>query len=96
MTVTTKPKHKKQPDEEKVQALIRKGGSVATTQTEDEPKFSSVLLRIPVDMLQEIDESVLTFSKYSYDILLKVYRLNDVFKRRASFFECVPPDLLGI
>ena len=58
MTVTTKPKHKKQPDEGKVQALIRKGGSVATTQTEGEPKFSSVLLRIPVDMLQEIDESV--------------------------------------
>jgi hypothetical protein len=58
MTVITKPKPKKQADEAKVQALINKGGSVATTQSDAEPEFSSVLLRIPVDMLQDIDASV--------------------------------------
>lgn len=58
MTVTTKPKSKKQPEEDKVQALINKGGSVATMEQEAKRRFSSVLLRIPIDMLQEIDESV--------------------------------------
>ncbi len=58
MTVTTKPKATKQPDEAAVQKLINKGGSVAAKQSDDEQQFSSVLLRIPVDMLAKIDESV--------------------------------------
>ncbi len=58
MTITTKPKPNQQPDEAAVQKLIKKGGSVATEQSNNETKFSSVLLRIPVDMLARIDESV--------------------------------------
>ena len=58
MTVTTKPKPQ-QPDESQVQKLINKGGSVATGQgRSDAPEFFSVLLRLPVDMLTEIDERV--------------------------------------
>ncbi|MGH8549655.1 MAG: hypothetical protein ACRERU_13850 [Methylococcales bacterium] len=60
MAITKKPRANPQPDEAKVQALINKGGSVAATEPEPEaePEFSSVLLRLPVDMLQEIDASV--------------------------------------
>ncbi len=58
MTVTAKPKAKKQADETVVQKLINKGGSVAANQPEDEQQFSSVLLRLPVDMLADIDASV--------------------------------------
>jgi len=58
MAITTKPKPKSQPDETAVHKLISKGGSVAAPSLDDEPQYSSVLLRIPVDMLADIDASV--------------------------------------
>jgi hypothetical protein len=58
MAITTKPKPKNQPNETAVQKLINKGGSVSTEPADDEPQFSSVLLRLPVDMLANIDASV--------------------------------------
>lgn len=58
MAITTKPKPKNQPNETAVQKLISKGGSVAAQPLDDEEQFSSVLLRIPVDMLASIDASV--------------------------------------
>jgi len=58
MAITSKPKPKTQPVEADVQRLIDKGGSVAKAQPDDEQKVSSVLLRIPRDMLADIDASV--------------------------------------
>lgn len=58
MAITSKPKPKNQPDETAVNKLISKGGSVAAPQLDDEPQYSSVLLRLPVDMLADIDASV--------------------------------------
>jgi hypothetical protein len=58
MAITSKPKPKTQPAEADVQRLIDKGGSVAKAQPDDEQKVSSVLLRIPRDMLADIDASV--------------------------------------
>ncbi len=57
MTVARKPKPQKQPTEAEALALINKGGSVATIETQ-EPKLASVLLRVPTDMLQVIDAAV--------------------------------------
>ncbi len=60
MAVTRKPKPAKpQPDESTVQALISRGGSVAEVGSPSaEPEYSSVLLRIPSDMLARIDAMV--------------------------------------
>jgi hypothetical protein len=58
MTITTKPKSANDPDEAIVQKLINKGGSVAKEAPEKSSQLTSVLLRIPVDMLAEIDASV--------------------------------------
>jgi hypothetical protein len=56
MPITRKPKPAAAADERTVQELISKGGSVAAPQ--HEPELSSVLLRIPPDMLARIDASV--------------------------------------
>jgi hypothetical protein len=60
MAIARKPKPAKQPDEATVQQLISKGGSVAATATPEraEPQTSPVLIRIPKDMLAEIDAAV--------------------------------------
>ncbi|MDR3628860.1 MAG: hypothetical protein P4L42_00845 [Desulfocapsaceae bacterium] len=58
MTITTKPKTSRKPDEAIVQKLINKGGSVAAATPEKSTQLSSVLLRIPADMLAQIDASV--------------------------------------
>lgn len=56
MTITTKPKQKIRPNESEVQKLINKGGSVASTeQADNEPEYTSVLVRFPNDMLKQID-----------------------------------------
>ena len=57
MAVTRKPKPATAPTNERaVQELIRKGGSTAAPQ--DDQPLTSVLLRIPSDMLARIDASV--------------------------------------
>jgi len=57
MAITTK-KPKSQANEAEVQKLINKGGSVAALKPpSDEPEYTSVILRLPVDMLAEIDAS---------------------------------------
>jgi len=58
MTITTKPKTVKNPDEAIVQKLINKGGSVAADTPVRSSQLTSVLLRIPADMLAQIDASV--------------------------------------
>jgi hypothetical protein len=60
MAIARKPKPAKQPDEATVQQLISKGGSVAAPATPErgEPETSPVLIRIPKDMLAEIDAAV--------------------------------------
>jgi hypothetical protein len=60
MAIARKPKPAKQPDEAAVQRLISKGGSVAAAVTPErgEPETSPVLIRIPKDMLAEIDAAV--------------------------------------
>lgn len=60
MAIARKPKPARQPDEATVQRLISKGGSVATPAMPErrEPETSPVLIRIPKDMLAEIDAAV--------------------------------------
>jgi hypothetical protein len=60
MAIARKPKPARQPDEAAVQRLISKGGSVAAPATRHraEPETSPVLIRIPKDMLAEIDAAV--------------------------------------
>lgn len=60
MAIARKPKPAKQPDEAAVQQLISKGGGVAAPATPQrgEPETAPVLLRIPKDMLAEIDAAV--------------------------------------
>jgi hypothetical protein len=62
MPITRKPKPAPTPTEREIEAVINKGGSVArTTEPTDEGQgqlLSSVLLRIPVDMLARVDASV--------------------------------------
>ncbi len=60
MAIARKPKPAQQPDEAAVQQLISKGGSVAlTAQPENtDAKLTPVLLRIPSDMLANIDAAV--------------------------------------
>jgi hypothetical protein len=60
MAIARKPKPAKQPDEAAVQQLISKGGSVAAPATarRGEPETAPVVIRIPKDMLAEIDAAV--------------------------------------
>jgi hypothetical protein len=61
MAITRKPRPAQQPDESAVQQLISKGGTIATAAqppADAPPEYSSVLLRIPSDMLAQIDASV--------------------------------------
>ena len=61
MAIARKPKPARQPDEATVQRLISKGGSVAAPATSSErrePETAPVLIRIPKDMLAEIDAAV--------------------------------------
>jgi hypothetical protein len=61
MPITRKPKPASMPTEREIEAVINKGGSIArTTEPPDkgQGQLSSVLLRIPTDMLGRIDESV--------------------------------------
>jgi hypothetical protein len=56
MAVTRKPKR---PDEATVQRLIHKGGTAAAAKTfPDEAGLFPVLLRLPTDMVAQIDEAV--------------------------------------
>lgn len=56
MAITTK-KPKSQENEAEVQKLINKGGSVAALKPSDEPEYTSVILRLPTNMLAEIEAS---------------------------------------
>jgi len=60
MPITRKPRPAPAAtDESAVQELIRKGGSVAATAApQGDQQLTSVLLRIPADMLARIDASV--------------------------------------
>jgi hypothetical protein len=59
MAITRKPKAAPIPDERAVQELISKGGSVAAPVAPPrDQQLTSVLLRIPADMLARIDASV--------------------------------------
>jgi hypothetical protein len=59
MAVTRKPKSAPAADENAVQELINKGGSIAAPAApHDDQQLASVLLRIPSDMLARIDASV--------------------------------------
>jgi len=61
MAIARKPKPPQQPNEAAVQQLISKGGSVAPASAsppEDTPAYSPVLVRIPSDMLADIDAAV--------------------------------------
>ena len=59
MAITRKPKAATAPDERAVQELISKGGTIATPPGEQaNQQLTSVLLRIPADMLARIDASV--------------------------------------
>ena len=60
MAITRKPKPASVPDEAAVQKLISKGGSVAasTPASEAASQYTSVLLRLPTDMLAEMDAAV--------------------------------------
>lgn len=61
MAITKKPKAKVEPQGVDVDALIRKGGSVAgeTSSVVLEPdKVSSVILRIPAGVMDRVDRAV--------------------------------------
>jgi hypothetical protein len=61
MAVTRKPKPATGPTEKEIEAVINKGGSIARTTEppeEGQGQLSSVLLRLPTDMLARIDASV--------------------------------------
>jgi hypothetical protein len=56
MAVTRKPKR---PDEASVQRLINKGGTTATAiPSDDDANLFPVLLRLPADMVAQIDAAV--------------------------------------
>jgi hypothetical protein len=56
MAVTRKPKR---PDEASVQRLINKGGTAATAKLpHDDASLFPVLLRLPADMVAQIDAAV--------------------------------------
>jgi hypothetical protein len=61
MAVTRKPKAKQEPQAVDVDALIRKGGSVAgeaEPETAKPQKNTSVILRVPNDIIERVDEAV--------------------------------------
>lgn len=61
MAVTRKPKTKQEPQPVDVDALIRKGGSVAgeaETETGKGAKTTSVILRVPSDIIERVDSAV--------------------------------------
>jgi hypothetical protein len=59
MAIARRPKPANQPDEAVIQQLISKGGSVATAKpARDAATLSSILLRIPPNMLARIDAAV--------------------------------------
>jgi hypothetical protein len=59
MAIARKSKPSGQPNEAVIQRLINKGGSVAAAKfAHDEAALSSILLRIPSDMLARIDAAV--------------------------------------
>jgi hypothetical protein len=62
MAVTRKPTKKAEPQAVDVEALIRKGGSVAgeaETGNQSQPgKAVSVILRIPADVMGRVDQAV--------------------------------------
>jgi hypothetical protein len=60
MAIARKPKPARQPDEATVQQLIKKGGSAASAAKSEstDAKLTPVLLRIPSDMLANIDAAV--------------------------------------
>jgi hypothetical protein len=62
MTVTKKPKAKSEPQGVDVDALIRKGGSVAGeaegVTAAQASKVTSVIVRVPADVMERIDQAV--------------------------------------
>jgi len=56
MPISRKPKPKETPPGVDVDALIEKGGSVASTKTTTS-KTKSVVLRLPTDLLVRIDQA---------------------------------------
>jgi hypothetical protein len=60
MAITRKPKPASVPDEAAVQKLISKGGTVASSEpaAAAAPLYTSVLLRLPTDMLADVDAAV--------------------------------------
>jgi hypothetical protein len=60
MVVTKKSKTKATPKNVDVEALIRKGGSVASEaeMADGKAKVYAVVLRLPVDLAQRIDQAV--------------------------------------
>jgi hypothetical protein len=55
MAVIRKPKH---PDEASVQRLINKGGTAAAAEVPPDDSLFPVLLRLPADMVAQIDAAV--------------------------------------
>ena len=61
MAITKKPKPKTTPKSVDVEALIRKGGSVASsgkTAADGKAKAYGVVLRMPDDIVQRVDQAV--------------------------------------
>jgi len=58
MAITRKPATLAEPQTPDVDALIRKGGSVAGEAEVDAAKAASVVLRIPAAVLARIDQAV--------------------------------------
>jgi hypothetical protein len=58
MAITRKPAKPVEPQAVDVDALIRKGGSVAAEAEADANKAASVVLRIPAETLARIDQAV--------------------------------------
>jgi hypothetical protein len=60
MTISRKPKGKASAAVD-VDALIRKGGSMPATETHQvKPKAAAVILRIPTDILERVNQAVET------------------------------------
>lgn len=58
MAVTKKPKKKDKDKPVDVEALIRKGGSVAGEAEATPAKSAAVVLRIPADVIGRVDQAV--------------------------------------
>lgn len=55
MPIAKKPKASKQKDEQEINAVINKGGSVAQAKANENQK---ILLRIPNKLLEKVDNSL--------------------------------------